>query len=817
MLVCLSLAVAAHSRADDSPPFLDCTGPNGADAETVLASQKAWAKHFGETNHEKAFPLDKTGKTTVEMILLPPGKYYRGEGKSAVVITITQPLWVGKFEVTQQQYESLIGRNPSHFRREGKDATETPVECVSHLDAERFCEIASGITNAAFRLLTEAEWEYACRAGTRTKFYNGDADDKLGDIAQFAGNNRKSTAKVGSKAPNAFGLYDMTGNVWEWCQDHWTPAFDMRTKIDPVGPDSGQGCVTRGGSWATVTENCRTAHRTRDAETYGGSHLGFRIARLPDARKAPDPPPILDCTGPDGADTNTILISQKAWARHLGLSSYRRSFPLDKTGKVWVEMILLPPGKYYQGDEKKPSIVNIMEPLWVGKYEVTQHQYEAVMGINPSHFKKDGPDSANYPVEKVSYLDVLKFCAIASENTGVDFRLLREADWEYAYRAGTRTRYYNGESHDKVVEIAQCTENNFHRTAKVGSKTPNAFGLFDMGGNVAEWCGEPIGKKQILALPKDPTGLDTSTLRANRGNAWDSYGRTCNATARSLSVETYAGSQIGFRLARKVFTRNSAQKEATVRILDTHVHFFDATRPTAAPRPNDGKPLPKPVLPEDLKKLSKPHGVVGCILVEASSVLEDNSWWLDLAAKEPFIVGVIGRLDPTSDDFEKNLPVEQVSWKDCQEFIKKLRDKDKKAYRLPTEAEWEYACRAGTKTPFHFGETISTGQVNYNGDVDDGKMRVFRSKTTPVGSFPANAWGLHDMHGNVLQWCEDWYADYPQKDVTDPQGPEKGEFRMMRGGSWLHAPRHCRSALRLWNVPGDRISPFGCRLCFCLD
>lgn len=269
LLLSLLLSFAANASADEKPPILDCTEPNGVDAKTVAASQKAWAKHLGEPSHEKAFPLDKTGKTTVEMILLPPGKYNRGEGKSAVVITITQPLWVGKFEVTQQQYESLMGRNPSHFQREGKDATEFPVECVSHMDAEKFFEIASGITNAAFRFLTEAEWEYACRAGTRTKYYNGDADDKLGDIAQFAGNNRKSTAKVGSKAPNAVGLYDMTGNVWEWCQDYWTPSYDMRTTIDPVGPDSGQGCVTRGGSWATVTENCRTAHRTRDAETYG--------------------------------------------------------------------------------------------------------------------------------------------------------------------------------------------------------------------------------------------------------------------------------------------------------------------------------------------------------------------------------------------------------------------------------------------------------------------------------------------------------------------------------------------------------------------
>jgi formylglycine-generating enzyme required for sulfatase activity len=209
--------------APDKPPLLDCTGPEGADATTVVAAQKAWAKYLSETSHELAFPLDKAGKVKVEMVLLPPGKYYRGESKNAVLITLAEPLWVGKYEVTQQQYEALMGTNPSHFKREGKDTAFFPAESMSHISAVKFCEIASENTGAEFRLLREAEWEYAYRAGTRTKFYNGDADDKLGEIAQYGGNNQKTTEKVGSKAPNAFGLYDMAGNVWEWCADYWTP------------------------------------------------------------------------------------------------------------------------------------------------------------------------------------------------------------------------------------------------------------------------------------------------------------------------------------------------------------------------------------------------------------------------------------------------------------------------------------------------------------------------------------------------------------------------------------------------------------------
>lgn len=555
LIIPLLLGLANSLNAAPKPSPLDCSGPTGADAKTVIASQQAWAKYLGEASHEKTFSLDTAGKVTIEMVLIPPGKYYRGEGNSAVVITLTRPLWVGKYEVTQQQYDALMGNNPSHFKKQGTKAAVYPVETVSHASAVQFCEAASKNTGAAFRLLREAEWEYAYRAGTRTKYYNGDEDENVGEIAHYGENTgRVSPQKVGTKVPNAFGLHDMAGNVWEWCSDYWTGRYDMRTTVDPLGPETGQGCVTRGQCWSSSADGCRAAKRSRDAETYGGSHLGFRVACVPAGLPAGDPPAPLDCSDADGADAAAVLTAQRAWARYLGEATHRRRFALDKTGKVTVEMILLPPGKYYRGSPGKAVLTTLTEPLWVGKYEVTQQQYAAVMGRNPSHFKREGPDAALCPVEMASHLDARKFCEIASKNTGAEFRLLTVAQWEYAYRAGTRTKYYNGDDDAKATDLAQCNENNFVRTAKVGTKLPNAFGLYDMGGNVSEWCADFWDPDFVETKTIDPPGPQTPSklgrIRVHRGNAWDSYARTCHATSGGASSDTYGGSQLGFRLAR---------------------------------------------------------------------------------------------------------------------------------------------------------------------------------------------------------------------------------------------------------------------------
>ncbi len=159
-------------------------------------------------------------------------------------------------------------------------------------------------------------------------------------------------------------------------------------------------------------------------------------------------------------------------------------------------------------------------------------------------------------------------------------------------------------------------------------------------------------------------------------------------------------------------------------------------------------------------------------------------------------------------------PVENVSWEDVEKFIDRLKQKTGHTYRLPTEAEWEYACRAGTSTPFHTGHCLLTALANYDGNYPlEGFLKgIYREKTVPVASFPPNAWGLYDMHGNVWEWCQDWYGDYPAGSVTNPDGPITGSARVRRGGGWRYEDVYCRSAYRVNNSPDYRDFGLGFRL-----
>jgi formylglycine-generating enzyme required for sulfatase activity len=235
--------------------------------------------------------------------LLPGGTFTMGDGNEAHKVTLTQAFELGVYEVTQEQYEKVMGTNRSRYK-----GLQNPVEMVSWNAAVEFCRKLSELpaekkAGYVYRLPTEAEWEYACRAGTKTTYSFGDSDSELGDYAWFGDNsgdqqidalniwntdednyfdrlseNNCRTHPVGGKKPNPWGLYDMHGNVYEWCQD-WYGGYPSGSVTDPTGAASGSYRVLRGGSWSPISDYCRSAFRywySPDLRYYG---LGFRVLR----------------------------------------------------------------------------------------------------------------------------------------------------------------------------------------------------------------------------------------------------------------------------------------------------------------------------------------------------------------------------------------------------------------------------------------------------------------------------------------------------------------------------------------------------------
>jgi len=211
------------------------------------------------------------------------------EEKPAHDVTITQPFLMGKYPVTQEQYEALTGSNPSHFK-----GAKNPVENVSWHEVQEFCkklnERTAGVSPArteaggtpAVRLPTEAEREYACRAGTKTTYHSGDEEADLARVAWYGSNSGHSTHPVGQKEPNAFGLYDMHGNVVEWCADCFG-VYGMGAATNPPGPVTGDWRLLRGGAWIVNPRLCRSATRGYHSPDVRHNFLGFRVvvARTP--------------------------------------------------------------------------------------------------------------------------------------------------------------------------------------------------------------------------------------------------------------------------------------------------------------------------------------------------------------------------------------------------------------------------------------------------------------------------------------------------------------------------------------------------------
>ncbi|MBI5724249.1 MAG: formylglycine-generating enzyme family protein [Planctomycetes bacterium] len=243
------------------------------EARNVVAN---YAKKAGIKDIQPVLNLGNN--VALKLTLIPPGEFVMGSPKEEQPgrydwegpqheVVIGKPFYMGVYEVTQEQYQAIMGRNPSNFRN-----PKYPVEQVGWEDIEEFCKKLSQKTEKTFRLPTEAEWEYACRAGSKTRYFFGDSAETLGDYAWHCKNSKITTYVVGQKNPNPWGLYDILGNVWEWCSDYFASYEDAKQTY-PIGK-ADKFRVMRGGCRASLVTYLRSAFREGAAKDYS---VGFRI------------------------------------------------------------------------------------------------------------------------------------------------------------------------------------------------------------------------------------------------------------------------------------------------------------------------------------------------------------------------------------------------------------------------------------------------------------------------------------------------------------------------------------------------------------
>jgi formylglycine-generating enzyme required for sulfatase activity/serine/threonine protein kinase len=953
------------------------------DAAQAQRHQEEWAAYL-------KLPVEYTNSIGMKFRLIPPGEFMMGSTETEIEaalkdddqdknwhegikseapqhkVILTQPVYLGVNEVTQAEYEKVMGSNPSHFAPlgmgkeavAGLETAEHPVDTVSWNDAAEFCaklskqeklkpfyfraaETITPLDGNGYRLPSEAEWEFACRAGTATKYWIGGQDADLIRAGWFDGNSGGRTHAVGELKANPFGLSDMHGNVWEWVQDGWDAnsyaQFQVSPAINPGGPFAGSHRVLRGGSWASSVSFCRTSHRhAPHAPSFYFYGIGVRVSLTIDAvRQALKTPGVAearsswhgwpaDAPAPAIApfDAAQAKQHQEAWAAYLKV-------PVEYTNSLGMKFRLIPPGEFTMGSTpaeieaalpvrsgdqfsaeqatnwkaailsegpQQPTVMT--KPFYLAVHEVTQAAYEELIGQNPSHFSASGPGkdmvagllTGQHPVESLNWMECVEFCSRLSQReqfkphyfragdtvapmSGAGYRLPTEAEWEFASRGGSTTQRWVGDGDEAAMEVAWFVTNSGGRTHAVGELLPNPFGLYDILGNVCEYCEDgvnstkeqPYSTEQAVNPRITWVGRD---FRRVRGGEYKWEAACCRSAFRNQFYPTERYSEIGFRIALEVDAVRQALKTPGVAEAQSSWHGWPADSPKPAIAPFDAAQakqhqeawaayLKLPVeytnsIGMKFRLIPPGEFTMGSTEAEIEGAIKDAAdhphWHEYIQSEGPqhkviltqaiylcvhevtqkeyaVVIGTNPSFFASTgegQEFVANLdtqnhPVETVSWHDAAEFCAKLSQQeelkpfyfragetitplDGTGYRLPTEAEWEFACRAGTTTKYWIGDQedqlVRAGWIATNSG----------ARTHAVGELKSNPLGLFDMHGNSWEWVEDtWeprsYLNFAEVPSIDPRSVNwLASSRMIRGGDWDVPGVFCRASYRVHDV-----------------
>ena len=501
---------------------------------------------------------------------------------------------IGETEVTQELWVAVMGSNPSYH----KGDLSCPVEYVSWDDCQTFITKLNGMTGRSFRLPTEAEWEFAARGGNSTNGYKYAGSNTISGVAWNYANSNSTTHPVASKYPNELGLYDMSGNVSEWCQD-WYGAYSGEAQSDPEGPTTGTKRVNRGGSWYDNANLCRVSNRelwnASSAAPFGT--LGLRLAM--DETAAPAlalsqnevtmpvgteyAVDILQGSGNysvEGGDSIASAIISGSQllvtGNHVGTAQlivtdnntlykailvvnvidYKDPIETFTVNGVSFNMVTVDGGTFIMGatdeqgtsdpwDTEYPIHQVTVSTFSIGQNQVTQALWVAIMGSNPSRFSGD----LSRPVDNVTWSECQVFITKLNELTGQQFRMPTEAEWEYAARGGNKSQGYKYAGSDYINEVGWYSGNASSKTHPIGQKNANELGLYDMSGNLYDWCFDWYGSYSS-ETQTDPTGPVSGSDRVSRGGCWYGSARYCRVShRRGVAMTSGKRSDQGLRLA----------------------------------------------------------------------------------------------------------------------------------------------------------------------------------------------------------------------------------------------------------------------------
>ena len=878
-------------------------------AESVIPLNTEWpfseakAKQLQEEtaavlNIPKELKIKLSEDVEMAFVLIPAGEFFigstqerinqlikeeRDSGKHGIIrsqgaqrrIRISRPFYMSRYETTRRQWYAVMDDQDSETRAAAGDM-DNPVNNISwqdvtskdgFLDKLNVLPKEKSFPFMQFRLPTEAEWEYSCRAGASDDF---GGDGILDNMGWYKDNSGGQVNPVGMKTPNAFGLFDMHGNVAELCVDI-VAHMSYRTGgewIDPIARGKVGSVVVRGGAWDSIASNCRSAWRIPMSSNRGVENVGFRIAMSIFTPETPaaeykispgvDPNSQVRTTytfdgltyigTPSSIDRlvhamNLLYRNQgnydhslfwRETIKHLALAPASAKVPGEleiQAGDHIVQRMKELEGVFYPG----PTRV-LQEQLWLKQQAADYNRDDMVAYLESILPYWEGNSGRN----KV----LLTLAGLHSDNLDKSMEYYRRVatdrgapsadrwgmDIQGAWKAMAKIYEERGEYGKAIEAVSNWHVSEPCGTGAGGSKVSRwiwMLGLRVKNGEsideLKEYAWQSLRTGEVASI-WHPKGVADCLIELYENN-YDTLLADANKMLAMLEAEENEEEPTQWRREEVMGVLNHISLR--MRLAGPEWRMTAEEARDRQKKQADSFPLPieKTVMfgevPLVLMFIPAGEFLIGSPPDENGRIPPDEDQDR-VRISRPFYLGKYevtqlqwqtvmgGSTGQFNDRPDRAMrPVDSVSWNQIvDQFLPKIQKYAPSGMRfdLPTEAQWEYACRAGSDTPFHYGETPNRDFANIGGiDKNDND----RLDTMPVGSFPANAWGLHDMHGNVKEWCKDAFSHHFYRShkavAVDPVNKD-GDARVIRG-IWYPAPLS-RSAFRSRSTPNHGSAGF---------